>query len=49
MDGHSQKNMFFSFPQNISLGKLLREKGVLVSSNLFLGEVFKCSKSAHPG
>ena len=50
IDGHSQKNhFFFIFAQNIPFGKLLQEKGVLVSSNLFLGESFKSSKSAHAG
>ena len=42
IDGHSQKKLFFFiFAQNIPFGKLLREKIVLVSSNLFFGRNFE--------
>ena len=41
IDGHSQKDQIFFFAHNIPFGKLLREKIVLVSSNLFYGRNFE--------
>ena len=50
MDTRKTNQLFFIFAQNIPFGKLLREKIVLVSSNLFFwGEILKSSKNAHPG
>ena len=49
IDGHAKKSIFFIFAQNIPFGKLLREKIVLVSSNLFFGRNLKSSKNAHLG